>query len=306
LNSSSLLLKLTPYLQEKVWGGFRLKPDHFTPIGESWEISIHPEGNSQVFGINLSEVINENHLPYLVKIIDTTDNLSVQVHPGDEYAARVENSKGKTECWAILDAGVDQGIYLGLKDFVSKEDFKKALESGENMSELLKFYPVKRGDFFFVPTGTPHAIGKDVLLAEVQQSSGITYRVWDWNRLGLDGKPRELHIKKALDVINFETSLNTPDNFKIRRGIFDQFGEVGLINHPEFNLTSFKLKKNHETNLALRYNRVGGLVCLNGELEIERDGSTKIISKMESLLIPLDPSKVKITSKEDSEFLWIC
>ncbi|RLA64093.1 MAG: hypothetical protein DRQ88_06500 [Epsilonproteobacteria bacterium] len=306
MNNNPLILKLTPYLQEKVWGGHRLRPNHSTPIGESWEISIHSEGNSTVDGINLSQLINEKDLPYLVKIIDTSDNLSVQVHPGDEYAAKHENSKGKTECWAILDAGENQGIYLGLKDSITKKDFKDALEAGKNMSELLKFYPVKRGDFFYVPAGTPHAIGKDVLLAEVQQSSGITYRVWDWNRLGLDGKPRELHIEKALDVINFDKSLNTSENFKMRRGIFDQFGEIELLNHPEFNLTSFKMKKNQELELNLRYNRIGGLVCLGGELEVQRNGLVKKLRRMETLLIPLDPSEVKVTSKEDSEFLWIC
>ena len=302
MNNIPLILKLTPYLQEKVWGGHRLKPDYSTPIGESWEISIHPEGNSTYRDKKLSELVNNKELPYLVKIIDTTDNLSVQVHPGDEYAAKYENSKGKTECWAILDAGENQGIYLGLKVGVTKESFKKALTKGENMSDLLEFYPVKRGDFFYVPAGTPHAIGKDVLLAEVQQSSGITYRVWDWNRVGLDGKPRDLHIDKALDVISFDES---PD-FKMRRGIFDQFGEVELINHPEFCLTSFKMKKNGERLLPLRYNRVGGLVCLGGELSVERDGNVQVVREKETLLMPMAPSEIKIMSKEDSEFLWIC
>ncbi len=302
MDNIPLLLKLTPYLQEKVWGGHRLKPDHFNPIGESWEISIHPEGNSTFGEKKLSELINKKDLPYLVKIIDTSDNLSVQVHPGDEYAAKYENSKGKTECWAILDAGKNQGIYLGLKEGISKNHFKKALNTGENMSKLLEFYPVKKGDFFYVPAGTPHAIGKDVLLAEVQQSSGITYRVWDWNRVGLDGKPRELHIDKALDVINFKKN----EDFKIRRGIFDQFGEVELLIHPEFGLSSFKMKKNEERQLALRYNRVGGLVCLSGELRVQRDEYVVEVREKETLLMPLAPSEIKIMSKEDSEFLWIC
>jgi mannose-6-phosphate isomerase len=290
------LIKLTPYLQSTVWGTNRWGNG---PIGESWVISNHPKGSSLVNGLRLSDLIKD--LPYLVKFIDTLDNLSVQVHPGDEFAKEHENSLGKTECWIVLSAKPGSGIYLGLKENVSEIEFRKALEKGEDMSSFLNFFPVSRGDFYFVPAGTVHAIGKDIFLVEVQQSSGITYRVWDWNRVGLDGKPRELHIEKALKVINFKKNLS----YK-KEKVFDQSGETLLAEHDYFRVNLINLKKNQETTVNLGYNRIGGLVCLEGAVDVIRDTQERSLKQMESLLAPLGQfGPVKIRSKEDSLLIWV-
>jgi mannose-6-phosphate isomerase len=290
------LIKLTPYLQSTVWGTNRWGNG---PIGESWVISNHPKGSSLVNGMRLADLIKD--LPYLVKFIDTLDNLSVQVHPDDEFAKKHENSLGKTECWIVLSAKPGSGIYLGLKENVSEMEFREALENGEDMSSFLNFFPVSRGDFYFVPAGTVHAIGKDIFLAEVQQSSGITYRVWDWNRVGLDGNPRELHIEKALKVINFKKNLS----YK-KEKVFDHSGETLLVEHDYFRVNLINLKKNQETTVNLGYNRIGGLVCLEGAVDVVRDTQERSLKQMESLLAPLGQfGPVKIRSKEDSLLIWV-
>lgn len=232
----SSLMKLTPFTAEKVWGGDflnqikNLKAQN--AVGETLEISTLKNENSKSNGRNLSQVLGE--LSYLVKLIETTDNLSIQVHPNDEYAKKVENGRGKSECWLILEAKVGAGIYLGFKPGVTKEIFKQAVQQSSGVNDLLVFYPVKRGDFFFVPAGAIHAIGADVLLAEVQQSCGVTYRVWDWNRMGLDGKPRELHLEKALDVIEFSEKKNAKSYFNFQQNVFEQNNPL-LATHPDFN-----------------------------------------------------------------------
>lgn len=196
-------MKLEPYLVEKVWGGRKIANlkglDDERLLGESWEVSTLKDQCSKLGGMNLSEYGN---LDFLVKFIDTTDNLSVQVHPDEDFAKKFENSTGKTECWYIIDAKPGSGVYLGLKKGVTLKKLEEVTRAGGAVNELLNFYPAKKGDFFFVPAGTIHAIGDHVFLIEVQQASGITYRFWDWNRMDLDGKPRELHIDKALKVID--------------------------------------------------------------------------------------------------------
>lgn len=202
------LQKLTPIIFDKIWGGQKLKrfkETELSNIGETWEVSTHPNGVALVGDKKLNDFVE---LDYLVKFIDTDDNLSVQVHPDDEYARKNENDNGKPECWFILDAEEEAGIYLGFKEGVSAEQFELAIKNKDAVNELLNFVPVKKGMFINLPTGSVHAIGKGVTLCEVQRSSDVTYRVWDWNRLDSEGNSRELHIKKAMDVMNFDSEFN--------------------------------------------------------------------------------------------------
>tara|TARA_B100000925_G_scaffold262107_1_gene219222 strand:+ start:10294 stop:11232 length:939 start_codon:yes stop_codon:yes gene_type:complete len=285
------LMKLKPYYAQKVWGGDflsrvkgRKKSD---PIGELLEVSILKDSPSSYNDCPLYELFNENEITYCVKFIETTQNLSVQVHPGDEYAKEVENSRGKAECWLILEANPGEGIYLGLKDGVSKERFTEAIEKKEELNELMNFYPVKKGDFFFVPPGSIHAIGKGVLLLEVQQSCGVTYRVWDWNRLDLNGKPRELHIKKAMDVINFDPNFNTKRFFQYSDKGFSETHEYEMATHQDFSFKMVEGKKSEKIKVELnKRGRPTAIICLKGIVQIHRGNDSAKLSEYMTVLCP--------------------
>ena len=210
-------MKLLPTLKDYIWGGTKLqtlygRDNGGKKISESWEVSVHPDGESKFTdGTTLSEYVKNNptcvdkkgsDLPVLIKYIDAKQNLSVQVHPSDEYAQREEGDNGKTEMWYIVSADEGAGIYCGFNRDVTKEEFEEKIKSG-TVEELLNFIPVKQGDCFLIKAGTVHAICAGCLICEVQQNSNVTYRVYDYNRVGADGKMRPLHLKKALDVINF-------------------------------------------------------------------------------------------------------
>ena len=273
--------KLRPHISHKVWGGQRLIPlrdlppltPSVPPVGETWEISRHPDGPAQTEdGESLKKKFSKEQMPYLVKLIDTNDFLSVQVHPDDEFAQTHEGEQGKAECWLVLEAQENAGIYLGFKPGVSRENFEEALKQekgGANPDSFLAFYPVERGDFFFVPAGAIHAIGKGVLLVEIQQSSGITYRVWDWNRTGSDGNPRPLHLKKAMQVIRFENSFNHPSNFQRKRELlnFTHKNRTSLIQHPQFHV-ELLVSSGESWHCPLEGNRQPAIMVLEGKVKI--------------------------------------
>lgn len=215
------VLKLTPVLKDYIWGGYKLKElfgrdNGGKKISESWEVSVHPDGLSKYNGGTLAQYVCANPccvnkkgeaFPVLIKYIDAKQNLSVQVHPNDEYARRVENDNGKTEMWYVLEAEEGAGIYCGFKQNTSRAEFTKKVKEG-SVEELLNFIPVKSGDCFLIEAGTVHAIGAGCLICEVQQSSNVTYRVYDYNRRDAAGNLRELHLDKAVDVINYSAFCN--------------------------------------------------------------------------------------------------
>ncbi|GAB4019657.1 MAG: mannose-6-phosphate isomerase, class I [Bdellovibrio sp.] len=267
--------KLLPSASFKIWGGSELSKlkgiaVQGEPLGETWEVSIHPDGPSLIGGESLAKVLNPQQLPYLIKFIDTSDNLSIQVHPDDEYAQRVEKQAGKTECWVILGAGEGAGLYLGLKEGVTKEEFQTAVESSKDVQQLMNFYPVSRGDFFYVPAGSLHAIGKNVLMCEIQQSSGVTYRVWDWNRVDSKGRPRELHLNKAMDVAIFSPEKNIKSYFKAKSDVLNQKGLNDLVSHNDFNVQVWKASNKDKVFLETK-DRVLSVVCLEGKFRIQQE-----------------------------------
>lgn len=224
-----MVLKLQPVFFDKIWGGKKLKEKYNYPVsnncGECWGISAHKNGssiimNTEFAGKTLKDIYNTNRelfgnypkkeFPILVKVIDAEDNLSIQVHPDNEYAKK-ENSLGKEECWYVLDTDPDTEIIVG-HNAKSKQEFEQAIKNG-TLEHLCKSFKTKPGDFFYIETGTLHAICKGTTLLEVQQSSDITYRVYDYNRLQ-DGQPRDLHVKEALDVVSIpdKTLLTTHKN----------------------------------------------------------------------------------------------
>lgn len=219
-----MILKLKPAFKDYIWGGTKLRDDFgfksdLKKIAEGWMLSCHKDGENIIDGgkfdgKTLSEVINEtgkdilgtkaqkyDFFPILIKLIDAKDNLSVQVHPNDDYALRVEGEYGKTECWYVIDCDEGAELIYGFKKKISNEEFRKRIEDNTFL-DIVNHVKVKKGEFFFIESGTLHAIGKGILLAEIQQNSNTTYRVYDYNRLGADGKPRELHTEKASTLQN--------------------------------------------------------------------------------------------------------
>ena len=232
------VLKLSPTLKDYIWGGYKLKElfgrdNGGKMISESWEVSVHPDGLSKCDGVTLADYIGANpysvnrqgdRFPVLIKYIDAKQNLSVQVHPDDGYAHRVEGDNGKTEMWYIIKAEKGAGIYCGFKRDTSRGEFLEAVQKGE-VESLLNFVQVKEGDCFLIEAGTVHAIGAGCVICEVQQSSNVTYRVYDYNRKDANGNTRELHLDKALNVINYKAFCDSTnsgefqpcDGGKIRR-----------------------------------------------------------------------------------------
>ncbi len=219
---------LSPAGKDYLWGGRRLKDLYskdlpLDPLAETWECSTHPDGLSTVAsgefqGKTLKEVLLKypellgncltckDGLPVLIKLIDAKENLSVQVHPDDEYAKLYENgSMGKTEMWYVLDAEEGAQLIYGFRHEIDAQTLKKSVEEG-TVEKHLQSYPIQKDDVFFIPAGQVHAIGKGALIAEVQECSNLTYRLYDYNRLDKDGNPRQLHVDKALKVINFQGS----------------------------------------------------------------------------------------------------
>lgn len=293
------IVKSNPFICEKVWAGDRLSPIKKVgtdkKIGETWEISTHPDGNSLIGETPLSNLCS---LSYIVKFIDTSDNLSIQVHPTEEYAKEFENSKGKTECWLILGAEENSGIYLGFKKGTTKKEFFTAVESNMPVDKYLNFFPVKPGDFFYLPPGTIHAIGGGVTLCEVQQNSGITYRVWDWNRVGLDGKPRDLHIEKAKDVTDFNDNFNEKLFSLADRNLLDQIGISTIADHEDFNIQLFSnlTQKSIELNLEEK----SSIILLKGSVK----GDDFELSEMDSGFV-LESGLFELKVESGTSFLLV-
>ncbi len=219
-------LRFVPVLKDYIWGGRRLAA-WGKPLGpgphwaESWEVADHPDGQSRVLagpwqGRTLHELVEHRgkellgrdaprpRFPLLLKLLDAHDRLSVQVHPNDEQAARLQPpDEGKTEAWIVLEAAPGAGVWAGLRPGVDRHQLLEHLRQG-TVEECLHFQEVQPGDCILLPAGTVHAIGPGLLLAEIQQSSNVTFRLFDWNRLGPDGRPRPLHVEQALEVIDFQ------------------------------------------------------------------------------------------------------
>lgn len=218
------ILKLQPIFKDYIWGGQRLREDFgfqsdLPKLAEGWMLACHQAGMNTIDGGSydgqpLEQVVesvgkealcgtNAARFPYfpvLIKLIDAKENLSIQVHPDNDYARRVENEFGKTEMWYVLDCEPGAFLYYGFDHEISREELEERIRNN-TLTEVLNAVPVKKGDCFFIPSGTLHAICKGVVVAEVQQNSNVTYRVYDYGRVGADGKPRALHVKQALEVM---------------------------------------------------------------------------------------------------------
>ena len=305
---------LEPIFKDYIWGGNKLKnlfgkntPYEIT--AESWEISTNANGQSTIKNgiykdMKLGEVFDDKNVrtsifgtksaemdkfPLLIKFIDANSNLSVQVHPNDEYANKYENgSKGKTEMWYIMECKEGAQIICGMKDDVKKEDLPKIF-NGEEVSNYLNFVNVKQGDCIYIPSGTIHAILGDTLICEVQQNSDLTYRVYDWGRVGKDGKPRDLHIQKAIDVVTVGSRPEIKETAEWKEK------EKNMISSHYFRTDkitvsdNFKDKSNTETFFAM--NVVSG----NGTLKAcEKEYNIKL---GDSFIIPANMGEYEIVGE---------
>jgi mannose-6-phosphate isomerase len=276
------ILFLEPVFKERIWGGKKLNTRFgydlpYEKTGECWAISAHPNGssiikNGRFKGRTLRDVYEKdrelfNHLasprfPLLTKILDANDDLSVQVHPSDDYALTYEKDLGKTECWVVLEAEPGAKIIYG-HNARTKEELRQMIES-HRYNELLIEKEVKAGDFIYVPSGTIHALGKGLLILETQQSSDTTYRVYDYDRLDDQGKPRDLHIQKSIEVSTVPFVDVTPEpkilNYKasvITRYVSNEFFTVERWSVKD----ELTLKSNHFKLISV----IDGLGTLNGE-----------------------------------------
>ena len=273
------LVKLKPVVKDYIWGGNYFQKFNkglgLTRVSECWELSTRGIDSSIIASgpdINkpLDEVITKTdigpvmdkypYFPLLIKLIDAKENLSVQVHPSDDYALKYENSFGKSEMWHIISADEGSGLYVGLNNNYSRDDIEKALNEG-TIIDKLNFFKVKPGDTFIINPGTIHAIGKGVRLIEIQQNSNLTYRLYDYNRVDQNGNPRELHIDKALEVIDYrkyepskevDGFLATNQYFAVKKVSFDKELKISA---NEQSFVSFTFLEGQGTVDNIEYNQ---------------------------------------------------
>lgn len=304
---------LSPVGKDYLWGGTKLKEKYskkldITPLAESWECSTHPDGSSVVqsgeyAGRKLKDVLREHpeylgthpktkgELPILIKFIDAREKLSVQVHPDDEYAFKYEKgSLGKTELWYVVDAEEDAELIYGFYRDVNKEIVQKSLEKG-TIEKYLQKIKVKKDDIFYIEAGTVHAIGAGILIAEIQENSNLTYRLYDYDRIDKDGKKRGLHIEKALDILNYRGGILPRQPMRILRyapGCATEFlcrCQYFQVERMLVNNRTMKMGISIETGT----NSFQVLLCLEGEAAlIEAGGERLEFKKGDCVFIPAD------------------
>ena len=298
-------LKFKPILKEKIWGGNKLNTileknlPHNKKIGESWEISgvkdnISVVSNGQLAGNNLQELV-EIYMgdlvgdkvfekfgivfPLLVKFIDANKVLSIQVHPDDELARKRHNAYGKTEMWYIIQADKDSEIIIGFKQEINKEQYQKYFREGY-LNQILNIEKAKTGEVFFIPAGRIHATGKGILLAEIQQTSDITYRIYDWDRKDKDGNSRELHTELALDAIDFSAYDNYKTPYKKTKN-----QSVSITECKYFHTNILDFNKPIEKDYSLIDSFII-IMCLKGNLLIHNKNNNEQVNSGETVLVP--------------------
>ena len=319
---------LSPAGKDYLWGGSRLRDDYskdmdMRPLAETWECSTHPDGVSTVAsgplkGTSLREALRahpeylgkyrnpDGELPVLVKLIDARRDLSVQVHPDDEYAARNEGgARGKTEMWYVLDAARDAKLVYGLHHSVDKAAFRAGLADG-TVVKYLRRVDVRKGDVFCIVPGQVHAVGAGVLLAEIQENSNITYRLYDYDRLDKNGKPRELHWDKAMDVVNLEAGAEPRQPMRVlryARGCASEF----LFRCKYFQVERQLINTERVRDMAdvpIREDSFQILLCIEGcGVLLTACGDAIHFFRGDCVFVPADSVPVKLHGK--AEFLRI-
>ncbi|AWX45480.1 Mannose-6-phosphate isomerase [Flagellimonas maritima] len=309
-------LKFDPILKERLWGGTKLKNVLNKLIssditGESWELSgvdgnISVVVNGELRGTSLQELIQQNgaellgksvverfgsDFPILIKFIDANQDLSIQLHPDDKLAKERHNSFGKTEMWYVMDSDPGAKLIIGFNKNVEKDEYIKSVENG-SLLDLMNYEEVNEGDTFFINTGKIHAIGAGVLLAEIQQTSDITYRIFDFNRKDKDGNLRELHTDLALDAIDYSMK----DDFKVQYS-----NENNVINKmvdcPYFKTNFIDLTAEMIQDVTKR-DSFTIYMCVGGEAEIRDDWGSVLIKKGETVLIAAASKSIELIAEK--------
>ncbi|MBA5629327.1 type I phosphomannose isomerase catalytic subunit [Moheibacter lacus] len=314
-------IKFKPITQYRIWGGNKLNQAvsddlKIENLGEIWSISgvegnISEVENGFLKGQNLNELISTyqeklvgkkvwekfgNEFPLLIKFIDAAQPLSVQVHPNDEQAKRLHNSFGKSEMWYIMDAEKDAELIIGFQDGVEKLDYEKHLKS-ETLEEILGRVSVTKGDAVYIPAGRVHAIGAGIVLAEIQQTSDVTYRIYDYNRIDKDGNKRELHTDLALEAIDFSPIENVKTKYNSTENQFET-----LIDSPFFKTQIFT--GDQEISMT-ENNEMRIYICTEGSAKFQtQNGGTKL-KMYETLLIPAEVDSYKIIPERNATLIEV-
>lgn len=304
---------LKPAFKDYIWGGTRLRDDFgkdcdYDKVAESWELSCHKDGqstiaNGEFAGLTLSEYIEKagksvlgtdcekfENFPILIKLIDAKDNLSVQVHPDNDYAMRVEGEYGKTEMWYVVDCDEGATLLYGFKHEISKDEFARRI-ADNTLLEVTNAVPVKKGDVFFIQSGTLHAIGKGILIAEIQQNSNTTYRIYDYGRVGKDGKPRELHVEKAKDVTNLCPAKAYPETPVEKHDGFD----IKLLSSCEY-FTTYRVNVDTKAEFEADEKSFNSILVLEGSPVITGNGTVNA-KKGDSIFIGAGSGKYTVEGK---------
>lgn len=306
------IIKLEPAFKDYLWGGTKLrtlynKKCDYDKVAESWELSTHSAGESTIAsgaykGLKLSEYFAKvgksaigkhceafPQFPVLIKFIDAKQPLSIQVHPSDEYAMRVEKEYGKTEMWYILDCEENASLYFGVNREISKEEFRARI-ADNTILDVLNKVPVHKGDMFFIEAGTIHAIGAGIIICEIQQNSNTTYRVYDYDRRDANGNTRELHIDKAMDVCTLTPSSN---NAQGQEEQFEGYSKRRLASCTYFTTCLFRVRKS--CTLQITEDSFCSLVFTQGKGTVSSDETKCEFEKGESYFVPAGQGTVTVS-----------
>lgn len=311
---------LKPVGKDYLWGGSRLKTEYgkrmdMFPLAETWECSTHPDGmstvvNGEFAGWTLRDVLGrhpeylgtkaQGELPILVKFIDAEKDLSVQVHPGDEYARTFERQNGKTEMWYVLDAKPGASLICGFAHDVTESQLRAAVHDGE-LAKQLQRVDVHKGDVFFIPAGTIHAIGAGVLVAEIQESSNVTYRVYDYDRTDKEGKKRKLHFDKAVKVLNMKSGVDVRQKPRMVH-YYPGCSRELLCRCQYFDTERIQISSGF--SFSVLENSFQVLLCLEGEAKIETEGEPGAyralgFAKGDCVFLPASLGRCHITGRAE-------
>ena len=310
-------IKLNPAFKDYLWGGTKLRDEYgkkcdLDKVAESWELSCHKDGCSVVAdgeyaGLTLPQYIEKagkavlgtdcekfEYFPILIKLIDAKQNLSVQVHPDNDYAMRVEGEYGKTEMWYVVDCEPGAGLLYGFKHEISKEEFRRRIEDN-TLLEVTNRVEVHPGDVFFIEAGTLHAIGEGILIAEIQQNSNTTYRVYDYGRVGADGKPRQLHIEKAIDVTRLAPATRPCGRPQAKPEAFDGGSVLPLASCDYFTVKEMEVTSH--AALMVDEKSFHSLLLLDGSLTLSMGGEKLEMKKGDSVFVPAGSGDYTLTGK---------